>query len=517
MSSDGFAGQVVIYTEVGNSKCAKGRELLSQERIPYTDVSLDSFPQHAQEIFDRTGTDVLPQIFFNNIYIGHDTDLDQLINEKMKWEAIIEMVRREKCRHGPIVPNPMNAIGYDENEDVENNNKKEEMTIWVPDEYAKLVRDMKAAQLIKNNRVSFRTTYKNSFKGEQLIEWLMKEKSIKRSEALEIGQELIDRHVGQQTSKESGMTFSPDRYYQLVEDDENKPLNAKSSDDENPEKMSVEECNNTLIKLLKPIYEKILSDDNTSIIYQKLTNNDEFNRYLQFSKELNNLDLNNSSADDRLTFFINIYNIILIHIIYKFGQPQSIWQRRKLVNGTYYLLGGHRYALHSIINGILRANRKGPGMLWKAFGKQDGRLNLSLANCDPLIHFGLCTGSRTTPLLRLYNTKTIYQELRLNAKQTLLRGDKYLRIDTKKNIIHLGKTFKWYSEDFGGTTEKILQWILDIISDDESDKKHNLQKLFFTGDYSVEYIAYDWSTNSKEFNSVGTISENRESSSVDEK
>lgn len=44
-SFEDFVGNVVIYTEVGNARCAKGRDLLHRERIPYTDVSLDSFPQ----------------------------------------------------------------------------------------------------------------------------------------------------------------------------------------------------------------------------------------------------------------------------------------------------------------------------------------------------------------------------------------------------------------------------------------------------------------------------------------
>uniref|UniRef100_A0A8R1DK33 DEP domain-containing protein n=1 Tax=Caenorhabditis japonica TaxID=281687 RepID=A0A8R1DK33_CAEJA len=498
-SFEDYAGQVVIYTEVGNSKCAKGRDLLHRERIPYTDVSLDSFPQHAHEIFDRTGTDVLPQIFFNDVYIGNESDLERAINETNKWESLVEHVRREKSTNGPIIPHPMNAIGCEEEYESENNNGKiNEDVLWVPDEYSKLVYDMKNAQLIKNNRVKL-TVYRNSFKGERLIEWLMRQKGIKRSEALEIGQELIDRRVGQQTSKEIGMTFSPDRYYQLVEDDENKPLNATVTNDteEGRQLIPVAECNEKFVKFLKPVLDDILTDDQQSIIYGGLSINENFSRYLQFSRHLNNVTFEGSTPNDRLTFFINVYNMMLIHITLKHGPPIGIWQRRKLVNGTYYLIGGHRYALHSIINGILRANRKGPGMLWKAFGKQDARLSICLQQCDPLIHFALCTGSKTTPPIRVYNSKTIYQDLRTNARHTLIKNDKFLRVDMKKNVILLGKTFKWFSEDFGGSTEKILHWILEVLNEDESDKKHNLEKLFFTGEYTVEYIPFDWSSNGK--------------------
>ncbi|CAB3406671.1 unnamed protein product [Caenorhabditis bovis] len=369
---------------------------------------------------------------------------------------------------------------------------------------------MRKAQLIKNNKINLLTTYKNSFKGEELIEWLMREKNIKRSEALEFSQELIDRHVGKQTSKEAGMTFSPDRYYQLVEDDENKPLNANLDDDDTQRRFDIVECNAKLAQLLEDVYIDILDDDNRSIVYQNLQFNANFNNYAQFARQLKYLDLTSStsSIDERLAFFVNIYNIMLIHMTLKCGPPQSIWQRRKLVNSTYYQIGDHKYALHSVMNGILRGNRKGPGMLWKAFGKHDGRLVLALPQCEPLVHFAVITGSKTTPPLRVYSSKVfdeqiqnIYRELRDNAKSTLLFGDKYLRVDIKKNVIHLGKTFKWYCEDFGGTKEKMIQWILEILDDDDSDKKHNLERLYFTGDYSVEYIPFDWSTNGKGHNS----------------
>ena len=45
------------------------------------------------------------------------------------------------------------------------------------DEYAAVVRDMKNAKLIGDNRIGI-LNYKNSFKGEQLIKWLVKEKGL---------------------------------------------------------------------------------------------------------------------------------------------------------------------------------------------------------------------------------------------------------------------------------------------------------------------------------------------------
>ncbi|CAD6190671.1 unnamed protein product [Caenorhabditis auriculariae] len=503
-SDDDFKGTVIVYTEVGNAQCAKARNLLHRENVPYTDVSLDTFPQCVQEVFERSGSESLPQIFFNSVHIGGVAELEKIMAEPSKWDDLLEMVRVELNIDGPQLPNPLTAMDFVHSDNA-NNNKSDDPLLWLPDEYSKLVSEMKKANLIKDNKVGLMKKYKNSFKGEELIDWLMKEKGMKRSEALEVGQEIIDRHVGQQTSNEVGMTFSPDRYYQLVEDDENKPLNASGSTTSTSTDplMTIAEYNEKLVQILQPIYDDIAVENNRTILYQRLIDNDNFNRFQQFARELYRVEPSTGTPDERLAFFINIYNIMLIHITLKCGPPQTIWQRRKVMNATYYYIGGHKYALHSILNGILRGNRKGPSMLWKAFGKHDVRMPLVLPECEPLVHFALLTGTRSTPPIRVYNCKTIRAELKENAKEVLL-NDEFMKLDTKKNVVHLLKTFKWYSDDFGGTPEKTIQWILEVLEDDESEKKKTLQKMFFTGDYSVEYLPYDWSPNGKERNEKPT-------------
>jgi hypothetical protein len=107
--------------------------------------------------------------------------------------------------------------------------------------------------------------------------------------------------------------------------------------------------------------------------------------YAELAKEMTYLDITNATEQEKLAIFINIYNIMLIHISYKYGLPGTIWQRRKVfffsfftlnlkyLYFTYYTIGGHLYSLQSIFNGILRGNRIGLGMLWKPFGENDYR------------------------------------------------------------------------------------------------------------------------------------------------
>ncbi|CAJ0930821.1 unnamed protein product, partial [Mesorhabditis belari] len=378
-------------------------------------------------------------------------------------------------------------------------NHQDDVFLWIPDEYTKIVNDMRKANIIKDNRVGLIKMYKNSFKGQDFIDWIMKERGIKKSEALEIGQELIDRHFGQQTSKERGETFSPDRYYQLVEDDENKPLNAGQIGGEADSVISVDEFNTKLVKIVQPIYDSILSDDKQTIHYHRLVDNEHFNQYLSFIRDLSRVDLTTSTIDQRLALMINVYNMMTIHITQRFGPPVGVWQRRKVFNSTYYIIGGHNYSLNSILNGVLRGNRKGNGYLWKPFGKQDLRLPLVIENGEPLAFFGINIGTRHSPPLRVYSTNRVREEL-IEQVHKVLDSENCLRFEAKKNVVLLSKIFKWHSEDFGNSVEKILEWVVEALQGCETEKAKTVTKMFFTGEYKVAYIHYDWAFNGIERN-----------------
>ncbi|CAJ0574542.1 unnamed protein product, partial [Mesorhabditis spiculigera] len=494
-----YRGQVIIYTIVGCGQCMRAKRILSQRRVPYTDISLDSFPQCHTEMTERAGGDpTVPQIFFNGIHIGGAEELEELVHDQRNWESLLEIVRTEESSNGPALPSPDQAVDIlDENA----NGSPNDVFLWIPDEYTKIVADMKKANIIKDNRVGIIKQYKNSFKGQDFIDWIMRERSIKKSEALEIGQELIDRHFGQQTSKERGETFSPDRYYQLVEDDENKPLNAGyiGVDAHTDAAIGVEDYNNNLASIIQAIYDDILSEDKSTVYYHKLVDNEHFNKFLSYIRDLSRVDLTTSTPDQRLALLINVYNMMTIHITQRFGPPVGVWQRRKMFNSTYYIIGGHNYSLNSILNGVLRGNRKGASYLWKPFGKQDQRLPLIIEGGEPLSFFGLNNGSRHSPPLRAYSTANIREELLVQAR-LCLESDDYLRLEGKKNVIYLSKIFKWNAEDFGNTPEKIMEWIAEALQGCESEKAKTVIKRFYTGEYTVDYIHYDWTFNGTERN-----------------
>jgi hypothetical protein len=55
-------------------------------------------------------------------------------------------------------------------------------------------------------------------------------------------------------------------------------------------------------------------------------------------------------------FFLNVYHTLLLHALVLFGPPQKAEQRRTFFTRATYIIGGLRYSLSDIENGVLRGN-----------------------------------------------------------------------------------------------------------------------------------------------------------------
>ncbi|KAH7731084.1 Protein Y45F10A.7 d [Aphelenchoides avenae] len=229
-----------------------------------------------------------------------------------------------------------------------------------------------------------------------------------------------------------------------------------------------------------------------ALYYDRLDNAKEFQEYLSLIDQAACLDIAQATLEERLAFSVNVYNLMLLHVAYKYGPPTTVWQRRKHFNCTYYLIGGHLYSLQSIQNGILRGNRKGIGMLWKPFGKDDLRRPYVIKGGEPLTHFAINNCTRSSPPLKMYSAEMIHEEL-LASGQRLLCSDEYLRLDTKKGSISVSKIFKIYAEDFGETPEEVIEWIISTLQ--TGDLKNALKMLYDSGDFSLHFIPLDLTTN----------------------
>uniref|UniRef100_A0A915DCV5 DUF547 domain-containing protein n=1 Tax=Ditylenchus dipsaci TaxID=166011 RepID=A0A915DCV5_9BILA len=237
-----------------------------------------------------------------------------------------------------------------------------------------------------------------------------------------------------------------------------------------------------------------------------------FQEYLFFIRNAAYLDVERASSPKKLALFVNLHNMMVLHIIYKYGLATNIWQRRKYQNSLYYQIGKYTYSLQSIFNGILRGNKKRNGYAMGAFwsGRSQKRSHLqcdqrvkskeikyndkfSIKDGEPLVHFAINNCAQSCPPLKAYSTEKVFNEMKDNARNCIQSED-FLQIDRKKKLIALARLFKWYAWDFGNSQEDIIQWICDLFPDKLECKK-SLMDMFLDGQYSISYLSTNSETN----------------------
>ncbi|XP_029695463.1 uncharacterized protein isoform X2 [Takifugu rubripes] len=300
------------------------------------------------------------------------------------------------------------------------------------DELADLVEDLKHGSVIGSHWRSL-TLYKKSFSGEQLLDWLQEKKGM------------------------------------------------------------ASELSLLLRELILKLYSEHLSADGKSVDYKGMSANPAFQRYAELAIQLQRVELLSLSREEKLAFFINIYNALVIHGYLRLGAPTNMWQRYRFFNYVSYLIGGEVFTLQDIENGVLRGNSKGMAQLRRPFSKTDPRLQVALSDAEPLIHFALNCGAKGCPPIKTYTPQDIDSQLR-TAAEAFLENDDACVVDSGKKEVRLSQIFKWYKADFGGTDEKLLKWIVEHMGD--SPKKTSLQGVISDGKTKVSFLPYDWSSNS---------------------
>lgn len=64
--------------------------------------------------------------------------------------------------------------------------------------------------------------------------------------------------------------------------------------------------------------------------YKGMSANPVFERYCELAIQLQRVELLSLSRDERLAFFINIYNALVIHGCMRLGVPTNMWQRYRV-------------------------------------------------------------------------------------------------------------------------------------------------------------------------------------------
>ena len=221
-----------------------------------------------------------------------------------------------------------------------------------------------------------------------------------------------------------------------------------------------------------------------------MQHSETYQDFLKLSNNLKNMDLAVlASREEKIAFWINLYNVIVIHGVIALGVRDSVKEVWNFFRRVRYQIGEHFFSPEDIEHGILRGNRRPPYSLLRRFRAGDPRLNFIVEPLDPRIHFTLVCGSSSCPFIDVYTPENLEQELSIAAAAFLNGGG--VLIDRERHRVSLSRIFKWYGRDFGFSQVELLRFIAPYLNRDEDREfvEKNAETL------KVAYQDYDWRLN----------------------
>lgn len=205
-------------------------------------------------------------------------------------------------------------------------------------------------------------------------------------------------------------------------------------------------------------FQQYTSDGNVDYAY--LHANPEVLKPLLY--DINHTGLNGRSTEYAQAFYINAYNLLVIHTI------ASKWP----VDNPLHIPGMFDSIRHNVLMTPMTLD-------------QIEHQKLMAKDADPRIHFALVCGARgCPPLLNEAYRPAILQD-QLNKATTLaFQQPHILSVDDKNRTVTVTRIMEWYIDDFGGDESSVITFINRYVKSPVSKA------------YSLKFGNYDWSVNS---------------------
>ena len=195
-----------------------------------------------------------------------------------------------------------------------------------------------------------------------------------------------------------------------------------------------------------------------------------------------------SIREERLAFWLNVYNILTVHGVIALGIRHSIKEITGFLGRVAYEIGGCRFSLDDIQHGILRGNRWKHPLAFRPFGVRDARRRFVAEECDARVHCALVCGTRSSPPFDVYEPSGIDEQLD-DATRRFVNAT--TSVDEASRTVTTSSLFRRYRRDFGQSEADALRFLL-LMLDDRNAQAFLRQNLLVV---TVVYAPYDWSLN----------------------
>ncbi|XP_076888348.1 uncharacterized protein LOC143538751 [Bidens hawaiensis] len=183
-------------------------------------------------------------------------------------------------------------------------------------------------------------------------------------------------------------------------------------------------------------------------------------KYRALVKKLESVDPGKMKREQKLAFWINIHNALIMHTYLAYGTHNTT-KSNSILKATYNIGGQsiNAYIIQISILGIKSHFRApwlqsllSPGRKMKT---EPSKHIYAIEYPEPLVHFALSLGSFSDPAVRVYNAKTIFQDLRL-TKDEFIRSTVYINKDSR---IYLPKILYFFAKDMAMSMASLLELV----------------------------------------------------------
>mmetsp|Transcript_21685 Transcript_21685/g.41419 ORF Transcript_21685/g.41419 Transcript_21685/m.41419 type:complete len:599 (+) Transcript_21685:1-1797(+) len=504
--------EIVIFTTSSCKYCKQAKRALVSSGMEYFEVDVSNNLLLLEKLRIITGRFTVPQVFAGGTCVGGADDLEALIAAGGLEQCLAdapstlpaELVKAMSENPGASADAPPKAAS------VGGNSQAYLDLCALADRMHSDSAGLEVADRRGVRRGLPWAMERRCFSGKSATTWLMNNApgvvASDRQAAAELGRALQEARLIAHVTSSAAFCDDEEVYFRLQADDPAAALNMKRVW-RGPVRPA-NEVAESLRRRIEGLYDSFLGSNGRAVDYEALAASDEFKEFVIATGELQRVDLFDMSRDDLVAFFVNVYNMLVIHGTCARGSPKNTAERLKFFGGISYHIGGHDYSADDVEHGVLRSNATTPAnpialagypqYASATFSQQDPRRFHVVTPMDPRIHCALVCGAKSCPPIRVYSANTL--ELGLKAAAEAFCEE--TEIDADQKTVKLSKIFFWYAKDFGPTTSEVLKWIVQYLSPEKASALNEMIALESEGDdetneISVVYLDYDWSVNSK--------------------
>ncbi|WMV27492.1 hypothetical protein MTR67_020877 [Solanum verrucosum] len=175
-------------------------------------------------------------------------------------------------------------------------------------------------------------------------------------------------------------------------------------------------------------------------------------------EKLASANLQGLSHQEKLAFWINIYNSCMMNAFLEYGLPENPEMVVALMQKATINVSGHLLNAITIEHFILRLPYHSKFTFAKGVKNDEmtARSIFGLELSKPLVTFALSCGSFSSPAVRVYTAANIENELQVAKKEYLQAS---VGVSTSKKLVAIPKLLDWYLLDFAKDLESLLDWI----------------------------------------------------------